>query len=239
MKAFLLAAGLGTRLKPLTNDTPKCLVNVCGKPLLAWWIDLFEHHGIYDVLINLHHLSKEVIKYIDTCKSKIKFQYFYEEKLLGSGGTLRENGGFVKNEKSFFICYADNLTNYNLSDFFAFHLEKKSTFSMALFRTDKPSAKGIALLDEDNRVIEFEEKPNYPKSNLANAGIYISSPEILKLIPNEEVTDIGFHLLPSLIGQMSGWESSDYLIDIGTHTDLVRADAEWKKIIERKRYEVR
>ncbi|MDP2364618.1 MAG: sugar phosphate nucleotidyltransferase, partial [Ignavibacteria bacterium] len=72
MKAFLLAAGLGTRLKPLTNDIPKCLVNICGKPLLAWWIELFEHHGIDEVLINLHHLSNEVIKYLDTYKSKIK-----------------------------------------------------------------------------------------------------------------------------------------------------------------------
>jgi len=76
MKAFLLAAGLGTRLKPLTDLTPKCLVNVYGKPLLAWWIELFENHGIDEVLINLHHLPDQVVRFVEAYKSKVKFLYF-------------------------------------------------------------------------------------------------------------------------------------------------------------------
>jgi mannose-1-phosphate guanylyltransferase len=138
----------------------------------------------------------------------------------------------VHDEKAFFICYADNLTNYNLTEFIRFHKKKNSFFSIALFRTDKPTKKGIAVLDDKDTVIEFKEKPANPKSNLANAGIYISSPEVLEIIPELEVTDIGFHLLPKLIGRMNGWESKDYLIDIGIHTDLDKAEIEWKNLIE-------
>jgi len=234
MKAFLLAAGLGTRLKPLTNSTPKCLVEIHKRPLLAWWIELFESHGIDEVLINLHHLSNKVVNFIESYKSKIRFKYFFENELIGSGGTLRENKEFVRNEKSFFICYADNLTNYNLSNFNSFHQQKKNMFSMALFQTDSPTTKGIVSLNDDSTIINFEEKPSNPKSNLANAGIYISSPEILELIPNQRVTDIGYHLLPKLVGKMTGWECNDYLIDIGSHADLKKAELDWKNIIEGK-----
>jgi mannose-1-phosphate guanylyltransferase len=231
MKAFLLAAGLGTRLRPLTDITPKCLINICNKPLLDWWIKLFEMHGVDEVLINLHHLSEKVIKYLEDSDTKIKFHLFYEEKLLGSGGTLRENKNFVKDERNFFICYADNLTNYNLSKFLDFHKSKNNPFSMALFKTDTPSTKGIAILGKDDLIVEFEEKPKIPKSNLANAGLYISSPEILEMIPNKEITDVGFDLLPTLVGRMNGWETKDYLIDIGNPSDLARAEKEWKEIL--------
>jgi mannose-1-phosphate guanylyltransferase len=234
MKAFLLAAGLGKRLKPLTDSTPKCLVNICGRPLLSWWIQLFETHGINEVLINLHHLHEKVIQFVEQCDTKIKFQFYFEEKLLGSAGTLRENKNFIKNEKHFFICYADNLTNYNLSEFLNVHKKNNNSFSMALFRTDTPTTKGIALLDKNNVVVDFEEKPKIPKSNLANAGLYLSAPEILNLIPEFELTDIGFHLLPQLTGRMNGWETKDYLIDIGNPSDLIKAENDWQKILEEK-----
>lgn len=230
MKAFLLAAGLGTRLRPITNEIPKCLVNIHGKPLLGWWIKLFEQHGINDVLINLHHLPEKVIEYIKAQKTKIKFHFFYEEKLLGSGGTLRENKNFVTGEECFYICYADNLTNYNLKNFLSFHKQKASQFSMALFHTDNPNSKGIVVIDEKKRIIEFEEKPAKPKSNLANAGMYIAEPTVLEMIPHKEITDIGFDLLPKLSGRMYGWETKNYLLDIGTPSDLSKAEQEWKEI---------
>ncbi|QQS34657.1 MAG: nucleotidyltransferase family protein [Ignavibacteriales bacterium] len=232
MKAFLLAAGLGTRLKPITDEIPKCLVNICGTPLLGWWIKLFEHHNIDDVLINLHHLPEKVVEYIKTQKTKVNFHFFYEEKLLGSAGTLRENKNFVAGEECFFICYADNLTNYNLKNFLSFHKEIPAHFSMALFNSDNPTSKGIAVLDEQNRIIEFEEKPARPKSNIANAGMYISSPVILEKIPVKEIADIGFDLLPLLKSEMYGWQTEDYLIDIGTPSDMIKAEKEWNNILK-------
>jgi mannose-1-phosphate guanylyltransferase len=229
-KAFLLAAGLGTRLRPLTDTIPKCLVPICDKPLLAWWIDLMEKHGIQEVLINLHHLSEQVIAFIESYPTKIKFHFFYEKKLLGSAGTLRENKEFVKNENSFFILYADNLTNYDLTLFSKFHEKNKQPLSMALFKTDNPKICGIAGLDKNNIVTSFEEKPLFPKSNLANAGLYIAKPEVIDLIPNLEITDIGFNLLPQLVGKMAGWESDDFLMDIGTFENLNKANKECYKI---------
>lgn len=232
-KAFLLAAGLGTRLRPITDKIPKCLVPINDRPLLGWWIDLMEKHGVEEVLINLHHLSDQVTEFINSYPSGIKFRFFYEEKLLGSAGTLRENKEFVKNENSFFILYADNLTNYDLTSFSEFHEKNNMPLSMALFETIKPQMCGIAEVDENDRIISFEEKPEHPKSNLANAGLYIAKPEILDLIPNLEITDIGFHLLPRLTGKMAGWRNDGYLIDIGTFENLNKANKEWLTIINK------
>lgn len=232
MKAFLLAAGLGTRLKPITDKIPKCLVKIFNKPLLGWWIDLMAMHGINEVLINLHPFPHQVKNFIENYNRKIKFNYFYEEKLLGSGGTIRENKDFIKNEKDFFIFYADNLTNYNLSAFLEFHRSNKQIFSMALFKTKFPKSCGISVLNNENLIVDFEEKPKEPKSNLANAGLYIASPQIIDLIPDYELTDIGFHLLPKLVNKMNGWETGDYLIDIGTKQNLEKANQEWSQIIK-------
>lgn len=232
MKGFLLAAGLGTRLKPITDSIPKCLVPVCGKPLLGWWIDLFEQHGITEIAINLHHFPEQVTAFLDTQQHRVKFEYLHEPVLLGSGGTVKHNRDFVKNEKDFFIFYADNLTNYNLSSMLNFHREKGKEFTMALFRTPTPKACGIATLDENKTIVQFTEKPEHPVSDLANAGIYITQPHILELIPDYELTDIGFHLLPLLQGRMAGWETQDYLLDIGTHQSLAKAESDWLKFIK-------
>ncbi|HAD82253.1 MAG: hypothetical protein A2509_04135 [Candidatus Edwardsbacteria bacterium RIFOXYD12_FULL_50_11] len=231
MKAFLLAAGLGTRLRPLTNDLPKCLVPVAGKPLLSWWIELLEENGVDEVLINLHHLPEKVEYFLKEQGTKIRFRIFCEEKLLGSAGTLRTNREFVCREKEFYILYADNLTNYNLTEFLAFHRRQKSLFSMALFHSKNPQACGIAQIDQHNTITSFEEKPKKPKSTLANAGLYISGPAILDMIPDRETADIGFDLLPLLSGKMKGWITDDYLIDIGTLENLRKAGEEWPKII--------
>jgi mannose-1-phosphate guanylyltransferase len=230
MKAFLLAAGLGTRLKPITNHTPKCLVPICGKPLLQWWIELFRAHNINEVLINLHYLGNQVKDYIQNNIDDIVFHFFEEDVLLGSAGTLKANKWFIKGEEDFFVFYADNLTNYNLTEFYDFHKKHKHPFSMALFKTDKPETKGIIELNSNKTVISFEEKPKLPKSNLANAGIYIAKPEILDLIPVKELADIGFDLLPLLVNKMSGWETNGYLIDIGNINHLKKAEKEWIKI---------
>jgi mannose-1-phosphate guanylyltransferase len=227
VKAFLLAAGHGTRLRPITNTIPKCLVPINNKPLLLWWVELFEKHEVNEVLINLHHFPGQVIDFIDGLETGIKFHFFTEEKLLGSGGTLRHNKKFAENESEVLIAYADNLTNYNLTRFREFHRKNNKIFSMALFNSGNPSSCGIALLDKNNTIIEFEEKPQNPKSNLANAGLYFAKPEVLDMIPDIELADIGFHLLPRLVNRMAGWKTDDYLIDIGTIENLRKAESEW------------
>ena len=124
MKAFLLAAGLGTRLRPLTYTIPKCLVPIQGRPLLAWWMDLFEKYHVSEVLINTNYLPDSVREFINVynhMQKNVKLVESYEKELLGSGGTVLDNRSFVENEEEFFICYADNLTNVDLASMMSFH----------------------------------------------------------------------------------------------------------------------
>ena len=152
----------------------------------------------------------------------------YEPELMGSGGTIRANREFVKDEDSFFICYADNLTDANLTALQRFHTEHGSLLTMALFRTNVPEQCGIAELDHEGRITAFEEKPEHPKSNLANAGIYLADRGIFKYLDSDEpVLDFGRDVLPRLVGQMSGWPTEGYLRDIGTLENYKRANEEW------------
>lgn len=228
MKAFLLSAGFGTRLKPLTDEIPKCLVPIKGKPLLEWWLELLEKHNIDEVLINLHHLPKVVENFINSYKCKIKIHLSYEKELLGSAGTLLKNEEFIINENYFYIMYADNLTNINLTDFLEKFKKSNHDFGMTLFRTDDPKSCGIAEIDKNSTIINFEEKPKDPKSNLANGGVYIAKPNIIKIIPKKEKPDIGFDLIPKLINKTYGYETNCFLMDIGTHKNLKTANENWE-----------
>jgi len=231
MKAILLAAGFGSRLRPLTDRVPKCLVEVAGHPMLDWWAKLFREAGVTEVLVNTHYLHEQVHAYIEDYNRKntgLLFREFYEQELLGSGGTVRANQGFIGEDEDFLICYADNLCNVKLYELAAFHRERRPVLTMALFRTNQPKQCGIAALDADGRVAEFVEKPEEPKSNLANAGIYMASRSLFERIPGTGFCDFGKDILPRLVGEMYGWETKDYLIDIGTMDNYEKAQREWE-----------
>jgi mannose-1-phosphate guanylyltransferase len=261
MKAFLLAAGLGTRLRPLTDKIPKCLVTIKGKPLLQIWLELCQIHGVTEILINTHYLPHKVKEYFEVNDYKLlvnkreikkiqglntsacdlstytsnhmKVVLSYETELLGSAGTLIANREFVDDEKEFFILYSDNLTNANLTELIRFHRSHGELFTMGLFKTDKPTSCGIAELDEDGRVTSFEEKPKRPKTNLAAAGVYVASPKIFEFFQadqREKVNsplDLGFNILPKLIGKMYGYVIRDYLLDIGDMESYEKAQKDW------------
>jgi len=233
MKAFLLAAGEGRRLRPLTDTTPKCLVPINGTPLLSLWLELCRTHRITEILINLHHLHEKVLSFLKGSACGVKVTAVYEEKLLGSAGTVARHRPFVAGEEDFFILYADNLTNVDLGKMLRFHRRLKSLFTMGLFRTEQPREKGIVALDNDSRVIQFVEKPANPPSNLANAGIYIASQEIYRHLPAGDFLDFGFDVLPKLVGQMHGYVIGDYLLDIGTHSTYQQAQREWQQLERR------
>ena len=231
MKAFLLAAGYGTRLRPLTDTVPKCLIPIQGKPLLAWWFALLREHGYRDVLVNTHYLSAAVREYLNAYNAEhtgLAAHEFYEDVLLGSGGTVKANRQFIHTDEPFAICYADNLTNINLSAMLAYHKQHKGVLTMALFRCENPKACGIAKTDTQNRIVAFTEKPSNPQSNLANAGVYIANREVFDYFPDDGFCDFGMDVLPKLAGKMYGWETHDYLIDIGTPANYQKAQEEWK-----------
>lgn len=213
--------------------------------MLDWWAKLLKEAGITEILVNTHYLHEQVHTYIEEFNSKntgVIFREFYEEELLGSGGTVRANQDFVferqttvnldrkmfSDDAPFLICYADNLCNVNLRELITFHQQKKGILTMALFRTNHPEQCGIAELDSDGRIIEFTEKPERPKSNLANAGIYVANGKLFEYFPEKEFVDFGKDILPKLVGEMYGWETRDYLIDIGTMDNYERAKKEWQ-----------
>ncbi len=228
MKAFLLAAGKGTRLQPLTFHTPKCLIPICGRPLIEYWFDLFELYGIDEVLINTSHLSDIVEKYIINHARNLKIKTVFEETLLGSGGTIQENRDFIEGEESFFIFYADNLTNINLKKMLQFHLEKGKNSTLALFNVPNPRECGIIEMDEDSTILSFKEKPEIPASDLAFAGIIISTPGLMDYFPDREVFDLGHDVLPHVNGNAAGYVMDDYLLDVGTPEKLDQAEKDVK-----------
>lgn len=234
MKAFLLAAGIGSRLKPYTDTIPKCLIPIHGKPLLQIWLELLDRHGIREVLINIHHHAEKFDEFIAGIEPsvRIKITPFYEQTLLGSAGTIAANKAFVGDSDDFMIAYADNLTRINLSDMIAFHRRIKSKggiFTMGLFKSPNPRECGIAVMDPENKIVKFIEKPQNPLGNLANGGIYISTGEIFRFIPETTGApiDMGFNVLPALIGKMFGYEIKEYLRDIGTPESYHMALNEW------------
>jgi len=229
LKAFLLAAGLGTRLRPLTDRIPKCLVPVCGKPLLQIWLEALQKYGIKEVLVNTHHLADQVEEFVASHPFEgLKITLFHEPELLGSAGTVAANRAFIGDDEEFLVIYADNLTDFDLGAFMAFHRAKKAEFSMALFESPEPTECGVALLDENERIIDFEEKPAEPKSVWSNAGLYIADRSILGLIPENPVCDFGYDVLPLLAGKMYGFCFFGFYCDTGTPERLERARSGWK-----------
>jgi mannose-1-phosphate guanylyltransferase len=233
MKAFLLAAGVGSRLRPITDKIPKCLVPINGRTLLYYWFNLFEQHGIDEVLINLHHLPELVFQFLEENEFDLKVHTVFEQELLGSAGTIRNNFDFVCKDSEFLVCYADNLTNMNLARMSDFHRSTGPILTLGLFRANNPSKCGIAEIDGNYTVINFIEKPERPKSNLAGAGIYIANHEIWHYLPDRYPSDFGYDVLPQLVGKMKGYVIEEYFIDIGTIENYERAQREFPNIFNK------
>jgi len=220
MKAFLLAAGKGTRIQSVTNNKiPKCLLPISDKPLLEIWFELCQKHNINEILVNGHYLAKLVENFIKKNKNRfnLKIKYIYEKELKGTGGTIRNNFDFVRNEKYFYIFHADNYTNIDLTKFKKFHINHNSPLSIALFHVNNPEQCGIVeKINQNNLITAFVEKPKETNSNLASAAIFITSPKIFKDFPNKEKFDFSSEILPKYIGKMYGYTIKGFNIDIGT-----------------------
>lgn len=226
VKAVLLAGGLGTRLRPLTDEVPKCLVPVKGKPILDYWLDALEAAGISQALLNTHHLRDTVKTWLDTAnKSRnLTLAEAYEPELLGSAGTVTANRAFADNAEAVVVIYADNLSDIDLTAFLDFHCAHGDPMTMALFHTPYPEKCGIASLDAEARVTAFVEKPDQPESDLANAGLYVLSPEAWREIADMAAFDFGFDVIPKYVGRMRGYIHPGYHRDIGTHESLAQAE---------------
>jgi mannose-1-phosphate guanylyltransferase len=226
VKAFLLAAGIGSRLRPITDTIPKCMVSIDDRPMLDIWLDSLDRAGVDEVLVNLHYLPHVVRRHLDARVGPPTVHTFFEPELLGSAGTLAANRGWVSAEEMFLACYADNLTDFDLGSLVEAHRERGALATLTVFHSDRPSAGGVVELDGSGKVIGFTEKPINPVSDLVNAGMYAFHPNVLDEIGGPP-RDIGYDLLPRLVGRARAIPVEGYLCDVGTIEAYHRARQEW------------
>jgi mannose-1-phosphate guanylyltransferase len=227
MRAFLLAAGVGSRLRPITDTIPKCMVPIDGQPMLDIWLDAFDRAGVNEVLVNLHHLPDVVRHHLEARVGTPTVRTFFEPELLGSAGTLAANRAWINGDETFLACYADNLTDFDLSSLVQAHRKQGAIATLTVFHSERPSAGGVVELDVTGTMVGFEEKPANPVSDLVNAGMYAFHPSVLDELDGPLPRDIGYDLLPRLVGRAKALAVKGYFRDIGTINAYERAQLEW------------
>jgi NDP-sugar pyrophosphorylase family protein len=235
MKALILAAGKGTRLQDLTRNCPKPMLPVQDKPLLERVVCWLRDHGVRDIAMNLHHCPDVITGHFgDGAPWDVRITYSYEATLLGTAGAAKRLAHFLN--EPFVVAYGDVFTNLNLSRLIAVHqqhcrVESRDTLAtLALYQVPNPTECGLVELDTEGRVTRFVEKPPPDQvfTDLANAGVMVCEPEILRFIPAETSFDFGRDLFPALLaaGKRIWGEAiapGEYLIDIGTPNAFQRA----------------
>jgi mannose-1-phosphate guanylyltransferase len=232
MRALLLAAGIGSRLRPITDTVPKCLVEVQGRPLLDYWLDLVFQGGIERVLLNTHWLAPQVNAHVAASPWVDRIDLTYEESLLGTGGTVLANREWFRNQ-SFLLAHADNLTDFDVAALIQAHENRPRGHAITMlgFRTDDPGSCGILELDQQNTVLAFHEKVANPPGNLANGAVYIFEPEVINAVASlgRPVVDLSTEVIPNYLGRILCVETDGYHRDIGNPESLRRANSEFKQ----------
>jgi len=240
LKAFLLVAGRGERLKPLTDATPKCLLPIHGKPLLQIWLENLAHYEIDEVLINTYWLPAQVQNFVESWSRRHKkpqIALYHESVLLGSAGTLLANRQWA-GRGPFFIIYGDNLTRFDLQKMLVFHGNHRQPLTIRIYRGADPKRAGIVCLDDNDIVIDFEEKPLHPKSDVGAGGIYIADNRIFDYYPEQkgnrrrEALDLSYDVLPRMVGKMKAYDSGEFSMDIGTPDSLAEARRRWLEVFQ-------
>lgn len=220
MKALFLAGGMGTRLKPLTDDLPKPMIPMMAKPLLERNMLKLKACGVDEIVLSTSYKPQKIKEYFgDGTKLGLKIHYVCEDIPLGTGGAIKNTQEFF--DDTFLIFNADILSNIDILDMLKFHREKHASVTIAVTEVDNPCQYGVIEYNEDLYAQSFTEKPKLTeiKSNYINAGIYIFEPEILKEIPDSQVVSIERETYPLLLDKgypIAVYKSRGYWMDIGT-----------------------
>lgn len=229
MKAMLLAAGRGTRLAPLTDQTPKILAPVAGRPLLACQIEYLQRSGVDEIALNVHHHAEQVLACIEDLSPTVPVRVSVEPELLGTAGALRPLREFF--DQPAIVLYGDVLTDANLPSLMAEHVRHRPLATLAVHRSSEIAGKGIVQVDEQTgRVQAFLEKPAAPPASgsaqaCISAGLYVVSPAVLELI-DPGFSDFGQHVWPRALGAGHILQASvldGYVRDVGSPTALAAA----------------
>ena len=241
MKAMILAAGKGTRVRPITNDTPKPMIPLLQKPVLESIIEHLKTCGIDEIIINTSYLSSKIENYFGNgSRFGVQIAYSFEgeiledeivSKALGSAGGMKKIQDFSHFfDDTFVVLCADALIDLDIQEVIALHKEKKALATIALKQVpvNETNKYGMVELDENSKILTFQEKPDIQDaiSDLANTGIYIFEPEVFDYIPSGKEFDIGGDLLPLLAKQDLGIYGVNIpyeWVDIGNINDFYDA----------------
>jgi len=234
MKAFILAAGLGTRLRSLGLDVPKVMVPIGGKPLLEHHLELFKRQGIREFIVNLHYLPEKITDYFgDGRKFGVSITYSHEPELLGTAGAVKKMEADLRGG-SFIVFYGDNLVRVDFAPLVEFHRARQAEVTVALFASPEPWTGGVVETDSNGRVLRFVEKPDRKQvsTNLISAGILVLEPQVLDVIPAGQFYDFGRDVFPKLLAErrpVYAMEPKAYIQDVGTPERLAKAQRDFEK----------
>jgi len=226
VRALLLAAGRGSRLRPLTDEWPKSLMPIGGRPLLEYWLGSLRSIGVRDVLVNVHHHAEQMARFLDRPCYRGWVRTVHETRPLGTAGTLSANREFFEGRTTLLV-HADNWCQCDLGAFMAFHRHRRPVgcpVTMMTFDTPTPETCGIVETDATGVVIGFHEKVADPPGNHANGAVYLLEPEMLDwLARRPDVRDFSTEVLPNFVGRIATWHNSGIHRDIGTPEMLALA----------------
>lgn len=236
MKAIIVAGGKGERLKPLTNNIPKPMVEVLGKPILLHIIELLKKNGVKDFIIALCFLPEVITTFFgDGRKFGVRIQYTYEDskKPLGTAGAISLARDLVKDtftakqQSSFIVTYADILRDLDIEKMIAFHKKKGALATINVYKRKSKGAKSILIVDDDNRVVKFIERPAtndlVNEHTWVNGSFYIFEKEIFDFIPSNKKSDFGADIFPKLLKlkkDIFAYPTNKYFVDIGDFKKL-------------------
>ena len=229
MKAMILAAGLGTRLRPLTNTIPKPLLPVAGTPLIVWNLLLLKRHGFYDVVINLHHLGPMIEQALGNgSRYGLRIIYSREPVILGTGGGLKQAESNFSGEPVL-VLNGDTLFDLDLEDLCAFHLERKAAATLVL-RSDADAARwGLIEVGSDDRIVRItgrgksESGPTQPRMF---AGVHILHPRLLRDVAKGKESSIIDAYVSAIKRDepVLGYDLKGYWSDVGTPERYAQAE---------------
>jgi mannose-1-phosphate guanylyltransferase len=195
--------------------------------MLQIWLEVCRRSGITDVFLNLHAHSEVVLACLRDHTGPPSVRVVEEDSLLGSAGTLSCNRAWVEADESFWVLYADVLTNLDLRLMMTQHRNGDYAATMGLYQVKDPKRCGVVEFDDHKIVRGFEEKPLLPKSNWVFSGVLIGTNELLDAIPPHTPVDLGYSVLPKLVGRALAFPIHNYLLDIGTMDNYLLAQDTW------------
>jgi mannose-1-phosphate guanylyltransferase len=225
--AILLVGGFGTRLMPLTKNTPKPMLTVAGVPVTEHQLAMAKAAGITEIVLATSYLSEVFIPYFgDGSKWGMKIKYAVEKEPLGTGGAIRNAAKLLDTHESVVILNGDVLSSHNLSEQIRQHEFRDADVTLHLTQVDDARAFGCVPTDNNGRVTAFLEKMENPITNQINAGCYVFNPRVISTIPLDTVISVERETFPQLVAQgasVFGYVENAYWLDIGTPRALLKA----------------